>query len=834
MAIGIIINGTDRSGYLDKTEGGGKGGQSQHQVTKAQRGTMTLVLRIHPNDSWPGPTVGQPVGVYNQLGQRDFGGLIGQMVLMFEGNTQESCWVLQCDSFERMLDRHTVPPQTFVNQTCGSIFTALFNSVPSEGVTLGTVDPGPTVARLIFNRQHLTDCFDQVATIAGYIWSVNPNTGQLFFQSPTDPALVAPAQLTGDPSTGFDIKYDTIQWTIGNLDFVTTQHVAINITAFALETDFITGDGSSTSFTLPFEIDTVTQIVLLAGPAQSVATSSLGDLNNGGVITVAGQSATLHTTYAGTSGIVEIKLAGNLDQTLQNIADWINAAAVSGTNYQVNSGATPPPNPNVSATATGAFLMITAKTPGTSGNTLAWGDGVLATGLAFTGPSAGTGMVHLTGGSDGPTRAMGTATFSRNPADGDTITIDNISYTFKTTIDNQVSYQVKLGLGTVNTIGNLAAAMRGAPYGIGIDGIDFSYPSFPHPSVVSSPGSSSITFFAKTPGAAGNSIAISKVSAFITLSGSTLSGAVDGPTSVQNIAQVGSQATADWFWQQGDSVVTASAAPASGLIFAVTYYRLGQDVITVENTALAQLRAAVEGGSGIYQALQAVTDSTNPVSNNPKSALEYAQSLLRTYSILPETLQFETEVPGLQTGQTVTLNLPSGNPFSPLNGTYSVEQINANYIAGMPGWRYTVQCTAISGSPPAAIPKIHSAIEVFEKMATVQRITQRPAPHAVASTTAASGGGGGTGGTGAKNTIQPVALVAGNNAVSPSPSASSTGDFLTVVATQPAGGGGWITWSSAFIGISSSDINPLTGARNRYLFYWDGTHWDNLSRQLGT
>src|SRR5215831_12180170 len=83
----------------------------------------------------------------------------------------------------------------------------------------------------------------------------------------------------------------------------------------------------------------------------------------------------------------------------------------------------------------------------------------------------------------------------------------------------------------------------------------------------------------------------------------------------------------------------------------------------------------------------------------------------------------------------------------------------------------------------------------------------------------------GSGGTGAKNTVQHVFLVAGNNTITPTPVSPAVGDFLTILALQPSTGDGFVTWAPIFAGVSSNDNMMKANVLNSYLFTYDGTNW---------
>jgi prophage tail gpP-like protein len=84
--------------------------------------------------------------------------------------------------------------------------------------------------------------------------------------------------------------------------------------------------------------------------------------------------------------------------------------------------------------------------------------------------------------------------------------------------------------------------------------------------------------------------------------------------------------------------------------------RYGADLalsVTVNDTAQQAARAAVEGGTGIYHAVE---DADEILAAGEATAL--ADALLRRFGKIPQTVQFATRVRGLKAGQTVTVTLP--------------------------------------------------------------------------------------------------------------------------------------------------------------------------------
>jgi len=128
----------------------------------------------------------------------------------------------------------------------------------------------------------------------------------------------------------------------------------------------------------------------------------------------------------------------------------------------------------------------------------------------------------------GSTRASATVTVGTTVSDGDTITIDGITYTWKTALTPSAN-QVLIGVSAATNLSNLAAAIADS----GVRNTNYGTGTTQQTNVfVSALTSSVLTLTAYKGGTAGNSIAISKSAAQITLSGATLTGGSGTDTTV--------------------------------------------------------------------------------------------------------------------------------------------------------------------------------------------------------------------------------------------------------------------------------------------------------------
>jgi len=116
--------------------------------------------------------------------------------------------------------------------------------------------------------------------------------------------------------------------------------------------------------------------------------------------------------------------------------------------------------------------------------------------------------------------AQAYATFSANPADSDTLTVNGIAYRFKTT--PAAANDIAIGTLLTDTLANAVSAMKGTGNG--------GYYTATRPAIhVTASGSVTTLFFeAWIPGQAGNAFTLAKSSSVITLSGSTFTGGLNG------------------------------------------------------------------------------------------------------------------------------------------------------------------------------------------------------------------------------------------------------------------------------------------------------------------
>ncbi len=172
---------------------------------------------------------------------------------------------------------------------------------------------------------------------------------------------------------------------------------------------------------------------------------------------------------------------------------------------------------------------------------------------------------------------------------------------------------------------------------------------------------------------------IAKVPTNITISAST---------STQTIGIRGVDTGKDWYWNKGEPVLnqddTATLISLTGTV-SITYQGMFPLFLMSQDTDEVTTRAAAEGGSGIYEAIE---EDANI--NDRDLAGVKADGILRRLGSIPVIVEFETDTAGLAAGQLISINITRHG----INSTYLIDSVRVTDIKGQ-FLRYQVR--ALSG-----------------------------------------------------------------------------------------------------------------------------------------
>lgn len=144
---------------------------------------------------------------------------------------------VKCMDWHYLADKRLVA-ESYTGQTAGAIVTDIrTNYLAAEGVTVGNIDAGPTIAEAVFNYAPASVVLDALALRAGFTWYINAEKA-LYFQLRTTTA--APFAVTSDMLKGTSSlthgnpKYRNRQWirggkavTVEQTETFTTQDATI-------------------------------------------------------------------------------------------------------------------------------------------------------------------------------------------------------------------------------------------------------------------------------------------------------------------------------------------------------------------------------------------------------------------------------------------------------------------------------------------------------------------------------------------------------------------------------------------------------------------------------
>lgn len=162
----------------------------------------------------------------------------------------------------------------------------------------------------------------------------------------------------------------------------------------------------------------------------------------------------------------------------------------------------------------------------------------------------------------------------------------------------------------------------------------------------------------------------------------------------------------NWYWNKNDKQVTqdyAASPLTTSDALSVTYQGFYPIIVKSEDTAEISARQGVEGGQGIYEAIE---DDLNI--EKYELATDKADALLRRYGRISEIVDTETDKSGLRQGHLITITVSAHS----INAQYLIESVSSRYEEGI-GFRHSVR--ALSGE------SIGGWVDFFRKLAEAGR-----------------------------------------------------------------------------------------------------------------
>ncbi len=275
---------------------------------------------------------------------------------------------------------------------------------------------------------------------------------------------------------------------------------------------------------------------------------------------------------------------------------------------------------------------------------------------------------------------------------------------------------------------------------------------------------------------------------------------VDGVTVTIGIDGV--DADQEFYWSPGEYNLRAETAPVNGASIVIRYRALGSNTYVVEDTGEQAARAAIEGGTGIYENVIDDTDNVDALGSVAK-----AQSVLDANKFIAEEIRYETDVAGLMVGQLQSVIISSQG----INGNYLIDQIS------IVAWS-----TTLVGFTVRALGGNHldDYLDYFKGL-------KGGIGGALGVTRATGGGSGGSG----SNSYTDEQTLTANMVDYAGPASPAVGSFLELDIIQGSGPYTW-TWDAAqFAADTPTNITDVDGGRTHIRFIrksddlWHVTSW---------
>lgn len=281
--------------------------------------------------------------------------------------------------------------------------------------------------------------------------------------------------------------------------------------------------------------NTTAEVVPSAVVASQTLTNDGTNVTDLDTVTIDGKVYTFQDTLTDVDG--NVKIGASAAASMTNLFHAINASGgVAGTDYALSTVA----HDAVEATNPSATtVVVAALEAGAAGNALAvseasthlsWGAATLAGGqdnagtLSIAAQSVSGTIIDA----NQAVRAVGTLTFTGQPADSQTVVIDGKPYTFKTTLTNTDGF-VKIGSTVDESIENLAGALS---LSAGGSGSTYAAATVAHTTVrYKSHSATTLVVEAITAGTGGNALTTTDTVTNASWGGATLAGGSAGTAS---------------------------------------------------------------------------------------------------------------------------------------------------------------------------------------------------------------------------------------------------------------------------------------------------------------
>lgn len=236
------------------------------------RDTCTMHFLVKPTSPNPNyvPQLGERVQV--QFGNvRYWTGIIHDREISWTTEARNDLReiTLRCVDLTALADRITVN-DVYEHRTAGEIVRHIIAKyLAADGLTDGGVQDGPTLAKVVFARRYASDCFDQLAKLTGYHWTVDQFGVVQFFPKF---ASLAPFEISQANAVFRGARASATLADFRNVQYATG---GMGITQLPV-TDFHVGDDIARTFATAYPIASLVS-VKVNGAVQSQGIRNVDD-----------------------------------------------------------------------------------------------------------------------------------------------------------------------------------------------------------------------------------------------------------------------------------------------------------------------------------------------------------------------------------------------------------------------------------------------------------------------------------------------------------------------------------------------------------------------------
>ena len=179
--------------------------------------------------------------------------------------------VIDCVDYHYCADKRRAA-EAYVTETAGFIVDDLFDKyLAPEGVTIGDIQPGPTISEMVINYQPLTMALDALAERSGFIWYID-EFKRLFFTPRTTtiaPFAITDADIIREGGMSSELN-------LSNSKYRNRQYIRAGRDVTSVQTENRTGDGETVAFAMGYPLNQE-PVITVAAAGQTMGLKGIDD-----------------------------------------------------------------------------------------------------------------------------------------------------------------------------------------------------------------------------------------------------------------------------------------------------------------------------------------------------------------------------------------------------------------------------------------------------------------------------------------------------------------------------------------------------------------------------